>query len=98
MAGSRLSRASRFTPLRTATRIRATLPGDQRIERCAHIRSWDLDPDPRLPRRVEEHEPWDAADGLLVPGESGPRPLPVDAHRLRPQRFLDRLRLQAREP
>src|SRR5918995_7523142 len=98
MAGSRLSSASRLTPLRTATRIRATLPRDQRVERRPYVRLRRLDAEGRPAGRLQQDEPRDAAHDLLVAGERRPGGVAVDPDRLRTQRLLDRRRVEAGEP
>src|SRR5438045_8261565 len=80
---------SRFTPWRTRTRTPGLYSGDQRVEGGAHDVGVERLPVDRLPRRFEQHELRDAADGLLVACEGSPGPLAVDGDWARLEQLLD---------
>src|SRR5688572_30285390 len=94
---SRRESTSRLTPLRTAIRTGATLSGDQRVERRAHLVRRQLDAEARLPQLLQKNEPRPAVDGLLVARHRSPGEVAIDLHRTWLQLLLDRLRVEAGE-
>src|SRR5436305_10218331 len=95
-SGSRRPTTSRLTPLRTGTRTRRTLCGDQLVERAANVAGRHLGRVAAL--GAEQDERHRAAGGLLVAQERPPGALALGAHRFRRQHLVDEVRRLPGEP